>query len=153
MIFDRKNLEKFVSHINLETYLGVKNGDAFAVLHSIKDELNYIIEETPVEDEIFYYDGIDFFNLSPIDGLKFFIENNDENPDTIKILFYDVNNEVEIGISIDGEQSQYKLHNFYLLNLGFTKFNMKTVSIRHNDIDYDLTEIIRNIKHNQLIIS
>jgi SAM-dependent methyltransferase len=153
LIFDRKNLEKFVSHINLETYLGVKNGDAFAVLYSIKDELNYIIEETPVEDEIFYYDGIDFFNLSPIDKFKFFIESNDENPDTIKILFYDINDEVEIVLSINGERSQHKLHNFYLINLGFTKFNMKPVSIEYNGINYDLTEIIKNIKHNELMIS
>lgn len=153
LIFDRKNLEKFVSHINLETYLGVKNGDAFAVLHSIKDELNYIIEETPVEDEIFYYDGIDFFNLSPIENLKFFVESNDENPDTIKILFYDVNDEVEIVLSINGERSQHKLDNFYLIDLGFTKFNMKPVNIEYNGINYDLTEIIENIKHNQLKIS
>jgi hypothetical protein len=153
LIFDRKNLEKFVSYINLETYLGVKNGDAFAVLHSIKDELNYIIEETPVEDEIFYYDGIDFFNLSPIEGLKFFIEKNDENPDTIKIFFYDVKDEVEIELLIEGIQSQHKVHNFYLIDLGFTKFDMKPVSIEYNGINYDLTEIIKNIKHNQLKIS
>jgi SAM-dependent methyltransferase len=153
LIFDRKNLEKFVSHINLETYLGVKNGDAFAVLHSIKDELNYIIEETPVEDEIFYYDGIDFFNLSPIENLKFFVESNDENPGTIKILFYDIEDEIEIVLSINGGQSQHKLDNFYLIDLGFTKFNMKPVSIEYNGINYDLTEIIKNIKHNQLKIS
>jgi SAM-dependent methyltransferase len=153
MIFNRKNLEKFISYINLETYLGVKDGDAFAVLHSIKDKVNYVIEETPVEDEIYYYDGIDFFNLSPIEGLKFFIENNYENPDTIKILFYDINDEVEIGLTIEGEQTKHKLHNFYLVNLGFTKFDMKSVSIEFNDVSYDLTEIIKNIKHNILEIS
>jgi hypothetical protein len=153
LIFDRKNLETFISYINLETYLGVKNGDAFAVLHSIKDKVNYVIEETPVEDEIFYYDGIDFFNLSPIEELKFFIEKNDENPDTIKLLFYNIKDDVEILLNVDGEQSQHKLHNFYLINLGFTKFNMKPVSIEYNGINYDLTEIIKNIKHNELKIS
>jgi len=153
LIFDRKNLETFISYINLETYLGVKNGDAFAVLHSIKDKVNYVIEETPIEDEIFYYDGIDFFNLSPIEELKFFIEKNDENPDTIKLLFYNIKDDVEILLNVDGEQSQHKLHNFYLINLGFTKFNMKPVSIEYNGINYDLTEIIKNIKHNELKIS
>jgi len=152
MIFNRQNLEKFISHINLETYLGVKNGDAFAVLHSIKNELNYIIEETPVEDEIYYYDGIDFFNLSPIEGLKFFIEKNDENPDTIKILFYDVKDEVEIELSIEGIQYQHKIHDCYLIDLGFTKFNMKPVNIKYDGIDYDLTKIIEDIKHNELNI-
>jgi SAM-dependent methyltransferase len=153
LIFDRKNLETFISHINLETYLGVENGDAFAVLHSIKNKVNYIIEETPVEDEIYYYENIDFFNLSPIDGLKFFIEKNDENPDTIKLFFYDINDEIEIKLTIDEEQSYHKLYNFYLINLGFTKFDIKPVSIEYNEVSYDLTEIIKNIKHNELKIS
>jgi hypothetical protein len=153
MIFNKPNLEKFISNINLETYLGVKNGDAFAMLHSIKDKLGYVIEPIPVEDEIYYYDGFDFFNLSPIEGLKFFIEKNDENPDTIKIFFYDVKDEVEIELLIEGTQSQHKVHNFYLIDLGFTKFNMKPVSIGYNGINYDLTKIIEDIKHNELNIS
>ena len=56
-------------------------------------------------------------------------------------------------LSINGGQSQHKLDNFYLIDLGFTKFNMKPVSIEYNGINYDLTEIIKNIKHNQLKIS
>jgi hypothetical protein len=152
MIFNKSNLEKFISYINLETYLGVEDGDAFAVLHSIKNELNYIIEGTPVEDEIYYYSGIDFFNLSPIEGLKFFIEKNDENPDTIKIFFYDVKGEVDIELSIGGNQSRHKVYNSYVIDLGFTKFNMKPVYITYNDINYELTEIIKNIKHNKLKI-
>ena len=104
-------------------------------------------------DEIYYYDGIDFFNLSPIEGLKFFIEKNDENPDTIKIFFYDIKDDVDIVLNVDEDQSHHKLHNYHLINLGFTKFDMKQVSIEYNGINYDLTEIIKNIKHNELNIS
>jgi SAM-dependent methyltransferase len=153
LIFDRSNLEKFISHINLKTYLGVKNGDAFRVLHSLKDKINYIIEETPIEDEIYYYENIDFFNLSPIEGVKMFIENNDENPSTIKILFYEVDGEKEIKLKIDDNETTHTISSFYLIDLGFTKFNLLPVIIEVDNVEYDVTEIITKIKHNCLDIS
>ena len=36
------------------------------------------------------YDGYDFFNSSPIEGLKFFVEKNDETDENIKLFFYDI---------------------------------------------------------------
>jgi SAM-dependent methyltransferase len=153
LIFDRTNLEKFISHINLKTYLGVKNGDAFKVLHTIKDKINYVIEDTPIEDEIYYYENIDFFNLSPIEGIKMFIENNDENPSTIKILFYEVVEEKEIKLKVSGNETTHTISSFYVIDLGFTKFNLQPVTIEVDDVEYDITEIITKIKHNCLEIS
>ena len=56
-------------------------------------------------------------------------------------------------LNIDEEKSYHKIHNFYLIDLGFTKFYIKPVSIEFNGINYDLTEIIKEIKHNELKIS
>jgi hypothetical protein len=150
LIFNKENLKSFISHINLETYLSVKNGDAFKVLYNIKNDLNYTVEPIPVEDEIYYYESIDLFNLSPIEGFKFFIEKNDEIPETVKILFYDVYDETKIKLIVDGTESSYKIYGNYLIDFGFTKFNVKPVILEYNNIHYDLTQIIDNVRHNTL---
>jgi len=153
LIFNKENLKNFISHINLETYLGVKNGDAFKVLHTLQDKLNYVIEETPVEDEIYYYENFDFFNCSPIEGVKFFIENDDEKLDSVKILFYDVVGEKEIKVKIGETETIHTISSFYLIDLGFNKFNLQPVIIEADNINYDISETIKNIKHSCLKIS
>jgi hypothetical protein len=153
LIFNRENLKNFISYINLETYLGVKHGDAFKVLHTLQDKLNYVIEETPVEDEIYYYENVDFFNFSPIEEIKFFIENDDENPSSIKILFYDIVGEKEIKVKIGEIESVHTISSLYLIDLGFNKFNLQPVTIEVDDINYDITDIIKKIKHSTLSIS
>jgi SAM-dependent methyltransferase len=153
LIFNRENLKNFISHINLETYLGVKHGDAFKVLHTLQDKLNYVIEKTPVEDEIYYYENVDFFNCSPIEGIKFFIENDDEKPSSIKILFYDVVGEKEIKVKISETESVHTISSLSLIDLGFNKFNLQTVTIEVDDTNYDITDIIKKIKHSTLSIS
>jgi SAM-dependent methyltransferase len=62
MIFDRVNLQNFISYITLEEYLSDSDRDAFSWLFDIKDKVNYEIENTPIEDEIFYYNNHDFLN-------------------------------------------------------------------------------------------
>jgi hypothetical protein len=153
LIFNKENLKNFISHINLESYLGVKDGDAFAVLHSLQNKLNYVIEKTPIEDEIYYYENIDFFNFSPIESLKFFIENNDENPDSIKILFYDIVGEKEIKVKVSETETIHTVTSLYLIDLGFNKFNLQPVTIELDNVIYDVTEIIKKIKHSILSIS
>ena len=153
IIFNKENLENFISHINLETYLGVKNGDAFAVLHSLQNKLNYVIEPTPIEDEIYYYENFDFFNLSPIENIKFFIEKDDEKLSTIKILFYEIEEHKEIKIRINEEETTHLISNFYLVDLGYTKFEQKSVSIEVDGVSYDISKIISDIKHNTLDIN
>jgi hypothetical protein len=153
LILNRENLKNFISHINLETYLGVENGDAFAVLHSLQNKLNYVIEKTPIEDEIYYYQNIDFFDCSPIEGVKFFIENDDEKLGTVKILFYDVVGEKEIKVKIDETETTHTINSFYLIDLGFTKLNLQPVTIEVDNVNYDITEIIKKIKHSCLNIS
>jgi SAM-dependent methyltransferase len=153
LIFNKENLEKFILHINLETYLGVENGDAFAVLHSLQNKLNYTIEKTPIEDEIYYYENIDFFNCSPIEGIKFFVENDDEKLESIKILFYNIIGEKEIKVKIGETETTHTISSFYLIDLGFNKFNLPPVTIEVDNINYDITEIIKKIKHSCLNIS
>ena len=152
MIFDRENLKNFISNITLESYLSVKNGEAFSWLYSVKDKVGYTIEDTPVEDEIFYYENQDFFNLSPIDGFKFFIENHGEKVENVKLYFYEHDGEKEIDINVDGNKTKYNVKIYDVIDLGFDKSNYKPVIITYDSIDYDITDIIVNIKHNILNI-
>lgn len=148
MIFNRENLEKFISLITLENYLKLEGTDAFGWLHSIKNTLNYEIEKIPVEDEIYYYENFDFFNYSPIEGVKFFIEKNDETRESIKILFYDVNDIKNIKINVGEQSNQFIFNKNMIVDLGFNSDNYQTVTIEFESIEYDITETIRKIKHN-----
>jgi hypothetical protein len=152
MIFDRENLKNFISNITLESYLGVKNGEAFSWLYSIKDKVGYTIENTPVEDEIYYYENHDFFNISPIDGFKFFIEKHGEIVENVKLYFYDHDGEKEIDVNVDGNKTKHIVKNHDIIDLGFNKLNHRPVIITYDSIDYDITDIIINIKHNILNI-
>lgn len=151
MSFDRNNLQKFINHITIENYLSIPGGHAFSWLSKLKESFNYQIINEPVEDEIYYYEGLDFFNVSPIPNLKFFIEKNDQYDGTIKILFYDIDEEKEIILTIN--ENGYKL-NFsenILVDLGFDKYIIGNVNILHNNVDYNITSIIESIKHTTIV--
>jgi hypothetical protein len=152
MIFNRPNLTKFISYITLKDYLSVKNGDAFAWLHSIQDKVKYTIESTPVEDEIYFYENYNFFNMSPIENFKFFIEKNDETVSNIKLYFHENDGQKEIEIKVGENKSRYIVNNYDLIDLGFNKTNYQQVVITFDSVEYDITDIIIKIKHNVLNI-
>ena len=150
MMFDRPSLTKFIQYITMEDYLSVKNGDAFAWLHSIQHKVNYMIESTPIEDEIYYYKNYDFFNMSPIKDFKFFIEKNGEKLANIKLYFYDNIGEKEIDVRVGESITTHTVKNFDIIDLGFDKLNYQQVVITVDSVDYDITNIILNIMHNIL---
>lgn len=150
MIFDKNNLKNFICRITKENYLSSKGTDALFWLYGQKDILNYDIEKTPVEDEIYFYSGQDFFNFSPIPNLKFFIEKNDKTLSSIKLLFFDNNKENLISLFIDENETTLKINDFDIIDLGFNKKNYKKVSILYQGINYEITDIIKKISHNTI---
>jgi hypothetical protein len=152
MIFNRTSLEKFIKYITLENYLNLKNGEAFAWLHSIKDKVGYTIEKIPIEDEIYYYNNYDFFNMSPIKDFKFFIENNGEKLANIKLYFYEHEGEKIIDVKVGDIKTKHIVKQFDFIDLGFDKLNYQTVIVTFDSIDYDISDIIMGIKHNVLNI-
>lgn len=152
MIFDKTNLKNFISKIKKEDYLKLRGADAFVFLHSLKSELNYDIELTPVSDEIYFYENYDFFNFSPIPEINFFIEKNDETLGTIKLFFYGNSDTITLKLEIENEDEKIlQLNNMDIVDLGFNKFNPKKVEIVYNDVRYDISETINKIRHNVLI--
>jgi len=150
MIFNKENLQKFISYITLQNYLDSEGGDAFVWLHKLINIFPYNIIKTPVEDEIYYYEGEDFFNYSPIKDLKFFVDKNDEEPTTVKLLFYDINELKNILLTIGENKYRYDIIGNSLFDLGFHKYDTPCVLIEYNGINYDITKIIKKIKHNTL---
>lgn len=150
MIFNRKNLEKFIKLITLENYLNLKDSDAFEWIHSLKDKLNYTIEKTPVEDEIYFYENFDFFNYSPIESVSFFIEKNDETRESIKILFYNVESKIEIKLKVGDKSERLIIDSNKIIDLGFNSENYQKVIIEFNSVEYDITDTIIEIKHNTI---
>lgn len=150
MIFNREKLTNFIQHITLQNYLNSRGGDAFVWLHRLIEIFQYNIVKKPVEDEIYYYEGHDFFNSSPVEGIKFFIDNNDEIVETVRLLFYNVSEPKEIKLTINDNIYEYSIHGNSLVDLGFNKFNIPKVLFEYMGIEYDITEKIKKIKHSTL---
>lgn len=150
MVLNRKKIQELIPQITLSNYLSCRGGDAFVWLKKTKEIVDYKIMTEPVEDEIYLYEGFDFFNSSIVEGLKFFIEKNDETHETIKILFYDIKSLTNVKIYIDEEKYNYSFSENKLIDLGFNKFGIRKVTLSYNNSDYDITEIIKSTKHTTL---
>lgn len=152
MIFDRENLKNFSSKITLENYLNTKNIDAFQWLHHLRNTIPYEIETIPVEDEIYFYEDFDFFNYSPTERFKFFIEKNDETLESIKLFFYEVGDELNVKIKVGNITIDEHIHDYKVIDLGFNSINYQDVEIEFNSIKYDITQKIRDVKHNTMTL-
>jgi hypothetical protein len=139
-----------MSKITKENYLMALGTDAFGWLHRNQKDLNYKIEKTPVEDEIYYYQEHDFFNYSEIPNVKFFIEKNDETLAPIKLLFYDNINEQKVSLIIQDEETEYTINHLDIIDLGFNKTNLKKVKLKYQNEVHDISQILEKIKHNTL---
>lgn len=153
MIFNRENLQKFISHILLESYLSIHGGHAFIWLAELRKKFPYNVPAKPVEDEIYYYEGQDFFNASPFNGLKFFIEKNDQKNTTVKLLFYDIKEPKIIILTIGENKYQYEIKGNALIDLGVDKKNIPFVSIWYDGEEKEITEKLKKIKHNTIEVS
>jgi SAM-dependent methyltransferase len=151
MIFNRENLKEFISHISFDSYISLKDTDAFEWLAHLRNMLPIQIEQTSVEDEIYFYENIDFFNYSPTDKFKLFIEKDDELLTPIKLLFYDLTKEIEVKIKIgNNDEGIHLINENKIIPLGFNKTNYQTVKIEVDSVEYDLTNIIKEVKHNTI---
>jgi len=147
IIFNRNNLKRFISNIHLDSYLSLKGADAFVWLHNLQTILPYKNEPIPVEDEIYYYQGQDFFNHSPIDDLPFFIIKDDETLESIKLLFYPLKNKTDIKIIVGNKTIEEYITDYKIIDLGFNKLLPTEVKIIFKGIEYNFTKIIDKIKH------
>lgn len=152
MIFNRNNLKKFTNKITEDSYLNLTNADAFVWLHSQQEELNYEIEQLPVEDEIYFYQEIDLLNSSPTEKMKFFIEKNNESRSNIKLFFYDNFGENRIKLTVGNTEQEYIVNDFDIIDLGYNEEKIQVTKLEIDSEIFDLTDIIKKIKHNVIIL-
>lgn len=146
MVFDRLNLEKLVSKINLNNYLENPNSDAFIWLHHISNELGFTIHNKQIEDLIDWRTNFDYFDQSPIKETKMFIIKNTQSYDNIGLIFYEVTDN-NVKILVDGVEITNSINELVIYDLGFKFLENHKVSITHNNISYNINEQIIKIKH------
>ena len=150
MIFNRPNLLRFISAIHLDSYLSLHGSDAFVWLHNLHNVFPYNFETIPVEDEIYFYKGHDFYNYSPTDEFSMFIVKDDEHKDTIKLMFYNVTNPKDYVININGNWSSFHVTNFHVLDLNIKEHEVHNIEIIDGEKIFNITKTINNVKHNTL---
>jgi len=144
MIFNRENLIEFNKHLTLDNYLSNPSFIAESFLHHVLKQLDCIIEDSYVEDKIFYYGGDDQFNYSPVGVFKFFIAKDFYKQNNIKLFFYDVGDEEEVNVVVNGLSFTQKIQNFSSIDLGFNELNSNQILINGLSINNKIKEVIHN---------
>ena len=151
MIFDREHLLNFLSNLTLDGYLkihGIVEDWLFDLLQS--NTFNYTLEDSYVEDEIYFYKNMDIHNYSNIEGVKYFISKSDKN---IEIYFYNIISPINLSIIVDSVKTDYVISDRDIIDLGFNRDDIKDVIIEYNGQKYEITEDIKSIIHNFIEIS
>ena len=152
MIFSKENLRKFTSFITEESYNTIDKLDsAFDWLAKIVELMPIKIGDFPVEDEIYIFENTDIYNYSPSDRVKFFIAKDDKTQASIILYFYEIE-DVQVEVYIYEDDRHVSVRNGDIVDLNFNKFNFKKVILVVDRQTYDITDTIKNVKHNTLNI-
>jgi len=151
MIFNKKNLSVFNSYITEESFNSIKTEESvFDWLKKIVDIMPIKISPIAVEDEIYLYENEDIYDYSPTNKIKFFIDKNDLTYGNIKLFFYHINDDVNVKIFLPKDNVEKDVTYFDIVDLNFNKFNLSPVSLIVNGEIFDITETIKQVKHNTL---
>ena len=151
MVFNRDNLLKFISYLTLDKYLdyiGIVEGWMENLLKS--SDIPYYMENDYVTDEIHFYEGDNLYDYSRIKDFKYFLSNDGIN--NIQIYFYELS-EIHIDIIVDNVRKNYKVKDRDIIDLGFNKHNIKNVVLDYKGNQYNITDDIKGILHNYIVIT
>jgi len=147
MIFNKECLKLFSDLITKELYMRFNSGNAFDCLEKIAQIMNCDRGDKFVEDEIYYFENNDFFNFSPFKDFNFFIENNDKLLSNIKLWFYNMTEQINLTIRVNGIEKNEIINNFDIIDLGVNKNNIEDIEISYNSESHNITKIINKLKH------
>jgi hypothetical protein len=66
-------------------------------------------------------------------------------------LFYDIENEIPIKIRLGDTIIEETLQNYRIIDLGFNSTNYQNVVIEIDHVEYDITQKIKDVKHNAFL--
>jgi hypothetical protein len=141
---DREHLIRFKTLITKESYLVESDFDAFAWLHRAVKLIPGVIEETPIEDLIYFLSNKDFFNCSPSDKFKCFIHKT--LTDNMKIVFYDFGGIKHFNVKTDLFENNYEVREWDEIELPF--LNTDKLIITNDNETFDLSHHVNNIGEN-----
>ena len=141
---DREHLTRFKNLITKESYLKDLEGDAFTWTYKAIDFVPGVLEKEPVEDLIYYFKDINFFNFSIIEEIKCFIHKV-ENQD-IKFIFYDFNKIKTFIIKTEDFTQEFNVKEWEEIKFPYKEYI--SFIVIYEEKEYDFTSIINKIKHN-----
>lgn len=151
MIFNKKILNDVIKKINLKDYLLYRDFDAFEFLYNhIVKPLNIKIADEAVEDEIYYYMGYDFLNMSDDENIKYIISSPDEYVDNLKILFYSIPENFNVKFIVNEIEIERTINNLAIIDFGITKHQVQKVLMCYNNKILDITQKILSIKNSAI---
>jgi hypothetical protein len=141
---DKEHLTRFKNLITKESYLFDHTDHAESWLHKSINFIPGIIEGEPLEDLIYNYEHVDFFDQSMIKGLKLFIHKivNSE----LKLFFYDFKNIKNFTIKTEDFIQEFNVNEFEEIELSYKEYN--SFIVVYEGKEYDFTDIISKITFN-----
>jgi hypothetical protein len=153
MVFDRETMEKIVKEITIENYKST-NGVAEDQVTKWKEKFNLLSSETPVKEIIYFYKDKDFFNYGNNSEFKMFFNKHFSDVEIwkgeppkggilnslFKIVFYDINSDVDINIKVNNIIKSEKLikgeNKMVVTDLLCKDITSLTININNEETDY-----------------
>jgi FkbM family methyltransferase len=163
MAFDRNMMEKVEKEITLDEYLST-NGVAEGEVLKWTKKYDLKISEHCVKDKVFYWENFEFFNVSPYPEFKMFLSKNPElqiwvgyeNPqpvqltNNIRIVFYDIPENFQINIKIDGLDYSLNPINWEFVELPVDSQSIREIKFEYNGNIIDFSEKYSDTMMNQI---
>lgn len=145
---DREHLFRFKTLITKESYLVEGDFDAFAWLHRAVKLIPGIIEETPIEDLIYFLQNKEFFDCGLTNKYKCFIHKT--SWDNLKLVTYNYGGLKDFRIISNDFSMDYQLREWEQIELPFT--DSDNLIIIHDGETIDYSEEIKKIGCNTIKI-
>jgi len=141
---DREHLIRFENLITKENYMFNITDCAESWIHKSINFIPGIIENEPLEDLIYNYEHVDFFDQSIIKGLKLFIHKivNSE----LKLFFYSFENVKNFIIKTEDFIQEFNISEFEEIELLYKEYD--SFIVIYEEKEYDFTDIILKITFN-----
>ena len=141
---DREHLIRFENLITKENYMFNITDCAESWIHKSINFIPGIIENEFLEDLIYNYEHINFFDQSIIKGLKLFIHKivNSE----LKLFFYDFKNVKNFTIKTEDFIQEFNVNEFEEIEFPYKEYN--SFIVVYEGKEYDFTDIISKITFN-----
>ena len=142
--FDREHLTRFKNLITVESYLFDNRDCAESWVHKAINFLPGIIETEPLEDLIYNYENVDFFNYSIIEEVKLYIHKipNDE----IKLIFYNFEDIKNFIVKTEDFTQEFNISEFEEIEFPYKEYT--SFIVIYKEKKYDFTDIISKIIFN-----